>query len=140
MDGVQVFHVSAGGEVTTPSYPETLHLVKFDQEKKRNEAQLPPAFIEVGEWTYPLVWGKSPILKAHYGGYMFPDLEGDITGGAVGIIIPDDITETEIFDSLLAEYREFSGTLATGLVKGAEVFGRGMVKGAVKTKEYLLYG
>jgi hypothetical protein len=54
----------------------------------------------VGEWTYP-------ILKAHYGGYMFPDLEGDITGGAVGIIIPDTV---------------------------------GMVKGAVKTSEYLFYG
>jgi hypothetical protein len=103
MDGVQVFHVSASGEVTTPSYPDTFHLVKFDREKKRNGAQLPPAFIEVGEWTYPLVRGKSPILKAHYGGYMFPDLEGDITGGAVGIIIPDNVTETEIFDSLLAE-------------------------------------
>ena len=36
---------------------------------------------------------------------MFPDLESDITGGAVGIIIPDTVTETdrEIFDSLLAE-------------------------------------
>jgi hypothetical protein len=43
MDGVQVFHVSASGEVTTPSYPDTLHLVKFDREKKRNGAQLPPA-------------------------------------------------------------------------------------------------
>ena len=61
-----MFHVSASGEVTTPSYPETLHLVKFDREK-RSGAELPPAFIEVGEWTYPLVRGKSPILKADYG-------------------------------------------------------------------------
>ena len=39
------------------------------------------------------------------GGYMFPDLESDITGGAVGIIIPDTVTQTdrEIFESLLAE-------------------------------------
>eukprot|EP00090_Calanus_glacialis_P015984 TRINITY_DN2508_c0_g1_i7.p1 TRINITY_DN2508_c0_g1~~TRINITY_DN2508_c0_g1_i7.p1 ORF type:complete len:580 (-),score=190.64 TRINITY_DN2508_c0_g1_i7:103-1671(-) len=159
MESVQVFHVSASGEVTTPSYPETLHLVKFDREKKRSGAELPPAFIEVGEWTYPLVRGKSPILKAAYGGYMFPDLEGDSTGGAVGIIIPDTVTESdrEIFESLLAEittafktqeeveaeyaeYKEFSSTLATGLVKGAEVVGRGMVKGAVKTSEYLFYG
>jgi len=156
-----VFHVSASGEVTTPSYPETLHLVKFTREKNGGGAgaELPPAFIEVGDWTYPLVRSKSPILKAHYGGYMFPDLDGDITGGAVGIIIPETVTETEreIFESLLteittafktqeeveaeyAEYREFSSTLATGLVKGAEVVGRGMVKGAVKTSEYLFYG
>ena len=64
---MQVFYVSAAGEVTTPSYPETLHIVKFTQEKKKSGAQLPPAFIEVGEWTYPLVRGKSPILKANYG-------------------------------------------------------------------------
>merc|ERR1719318_260247 len=159
MESVQVFHVSASGEVTTPSYPETLHLVKFDREKKRNGAELPPAFIEVGEWTYPLVRGRSPILKADYGGYMFPDLEEDSTGGAVGIIIPDTVTQAdrEIFESLLAEittafrtqeeveaeyaeYKEFSSTLATGMVKGAEVVGRGMVKGAVKTSEYLFYG
>merc|ERR1719244_545769 len=31
MGGVQVFHVSATGEVTTPSYPQTLHLVKFER-------------------------------------------------------------------------------------------------------------
>ena len=62
-----LFQVSAAGEVTTPSYPETLHIVKFTQEKKKSGAQLPPAFIEVGEWTYPLVRGKSPILKANYG-------------------------------------------------------------------------
>ena len=36
---------------------------------------------------------------------MFPDLDGDITGGAVGIIIPETVTETEreIFESLLTE-------------------------------------
>jgi hypothetical protein len=64
---MQVFHVSASGEVTTSSYPEVLHIVKFTQEKKKSGSQLPPAFIEVGEWTYPLVRGKSPILKANYG-------------------------------------------------------------------------
>lgn len=63
-----MFHVSASGEVTTASYPETLHIVKFTQE--RSGAQLPPAFIEVGEWTYPLMLGKSPILKASYGEWL----------------------------------------------------------------------
>ena len=56
-----------------------------------------------------------------------------------------------------AEYREFSSSLASGLVSGAEVVGecnpqgqcsfnwllmtgRGMVKGAVKTSEFLFHG
>ena len=85
---------------------------------------------------------------------MFPDLDSDTPGGAVGILIPETVTTTEreIFESLLtemttafktqvgvvegvgnggerclyqeeveaeyAEYREFSSTLAQGLVKG----------------------
>lgn len=91
---------------------------------------------------------------------MFPDLEkSDVAGGAVGIIIPETVTDAdrEIFESMLtelttsfktqediekeyAEYREFSSSLATGLVSGAEIVGRGMVKGAVKTSEYLFLG
>ena len=67
-----MFHVSASGEVTTPSYPETLHLVKFEREKNKNGEELPPAFIEVGVWTYPLMRGKSPILKSDYGESRWP--------------------------------------------------------------------
>ena len=62
-----MFHVSATGEVTTPSFPQTLHLVKFNREGRVGEEQLPPAFLEVGEWTFPLVRRKSTILKADYG-------------------------------------------------------------------------
>jgi len=175
LEGVQVFHVTSSGEVTTPSYPETLHIIKFDREYNRKGAELPPAFLEVGQWTYPLLKGKSPILKADYGiddvfkqgkrmralslgGYMFPDLEKEnVTGGAVGILMPDTATDVdrEIFESIIAEittafktqeeveqeyaeYREFSSTLASGLVKGAEAVGKGMVKGAVKTSELLV--
>ena len=39
------------------------------------------------------------------GGYMFPDLDSDTPGGAVGILIPETVTTTEreIFESLLTE-------------------------------------
>jgi len=160
MSEVQVFHVSADGEVTTPSYPETLHVVRLDRSVDKSGADLPPAFLEVGQWTYPLVRGRSPVMRSSYGGYMFPDLEkSDVTGGAVGLLIPESVTDAdrEIFESLLAElttvfrtqeqvekeyaeYREFSSSLASGLVSGAELVGRGMVKGAVKTSEYLFHG
>merc|ERR1719500_548630 len=160
MGEVQVFHVSPGGEVTTPSYPETLHVIRLDRAEDKAGTELPPAFIEVGDWTYPLVRGKSPIMKSNYGGYMFPDLEKrNIAGGAVGLLIPESVTDVDrdIFESLLtelttsfktqedveteyAEYREFSSSLASGLVSGAEVVGRGMVKGAVKTSELLFHG
>ena len=160
MAGVQVFHVSPDGEVTTPSYPETLNVVKLDRERDKSGTDLPPAFIEVGSWAYPLVRGKSPIMKSSYGGYMFPDLEKtEVTGGAVGLIIPESVTDVdrEILESLLTElttsfktqeevekeyeqYKEYSSNLAAGLVSGAELVGKGMVVGAVKTSEYLWHG
>ena len=37
----------------------------------------PPAFIQCGEWVFPLVPGKSPVLKAADATYMFPELQGD---------------------------------------------------------------
>lgn len=37
----------------------------------------PPAFIQCGEWVFPLVPGKSPVLKAADTTYMFPELQGD---------------------------------------------------------------
>jgi len=158
MADVQVFHVTADGEVTTPSCPTTLHIIKFSNEQCHRGGA--PAFIEVGQWTYPLIPEKSPILHASFGGYMFPDLDADCApGSSVGIVIPDSVTQTdrEIFESLLSElttafktqedvqkeyeeYREFTSTVAVGLVKGAELVGRGMVKGAVKTSEYMFQG
>ena len=38
------------------------------------------------------------------------------------------------------QYREFSSSLANGLVKGSEVLGRGMVRGAVKGSELIFHG
>ena len=62
--------MSPSGEVSTPSYPQTLHLVKFDREKNKRGGELPAAFVEVGDWTYPLVRGKSPVLKSDYGEWL----------------------------------------------------------------------
>jgi len=157
MPQVQIFHITPSGEVTTPSYPETLHIIKFSVDL--NDENVAPAFIQVGSWTYPLIRGKSPILKSSFGGYMFPDLESGLEGASVGLIFPDTVTEsdrsilelwlTELtsafksqaeIDAEYEEYKEFSGALATSLVKGAEVLGNGMVKGAVKTSELLFTG
>merc|ERR1719412_2565312 len=158
MEGVQVFTVAANGEVSTPSYPETLHLIKFSGEGHGSAA---PAFLEAGSWTYPLVRGRSPVLKTEYVNcYMFPSLEPVNDGGAVGLLVPASADQQlrDRLQSLLQEltsnalktqeevdleyqqYREFSSNLANGLVKGSEVLGRGMVRGAVKGSELIFHG
>ena len=37
----------------------------------------PPAFLQCGGFVYPLVKGKSPILKSGERMYMFPELRGE---------------------------------------------------------------
>ena len=50
--------------------------------------------LQVGGWTHPLIPGKSPVLEAGNGAFMFPDVyeEGNVEGesSAVGIVIADD--------------------------------------------------
>ena len=37
-------------------------------------------FLQVGEWSYPLVKATSPVLHSFYGAYMFPDPSNSIPG------------------------------------------------------------
>merc|ERR1740131_358485 len=48
-------------------------------------------------------------------------------------------TEAEI-EQEYKEYKEFSGAFAEGIVKGAEIVGKGMVKASVKTSEIIFKG
>jgi len=157
IEGVQIFRVSVTGEVTTPSNPQNLYLIKFTRNDNRGGV---PAFLEVGQWTYPLLKGSSPALRSEFNNcYMFPDLDTGIEGGAVGVLVPNTVTQTEreIFESLLAEltetfktkedveaeyqeYRQFSNNLASGLVRGSEILGKGMVSGAVKGSQLMFHG
>lgn len=146
---VQVFYINAEGKVSAPCYPSSLFIFKFKSEDSA-------AFLKVGEWVYPLVPGKSPILRSNEGAYMFPDLDENIIGNAIGLILPDDILDVEKadFEAILSaltaapsnelkeydECLEYSSQVSAGLIKGAEVVGRGMVKGAIKSSEWMYIG
>ena len=39
----------------------------------------PPAFLQCNGFIYPLIPGRSPVLKASEKVYMFPDLKGEGT-------------------------------------------------------------
>ena len=56
-------------------------LYKFLSDAQENTTGEPdPAFLQVGTWVYPLVKGKSPVLKSKESAYMFPDLDDSIVG------------------------------------------------------------
>ena len=75
-DRVNIFYINESGQVTTPYQPSSLYLYKF----KDPTMMETPAMLQVGTWVYPLVPGKSPVLQSSAGSYMFPDLDGSLSG------------------------------------------------------------
>ena len=77
------------------------------------------------------------------------------SGNAIGLILPNDILDVEKqqFEEILQnltkedqdlkqydECLEYSEQVSEGLKKGAEYVGRGMVKGAIKSSEWMYLG
>ena len=87
--GVGLFQVNNRGNIVKFKDVDGLNVFCFKEKIKgfRSQGNLmfnilysagnPPAFIQCGEWVFPLVPGKSPVLKAASATYMFPELQGD---------------------------------------------------------------
>lgn len=65
------FHFE-GDEATVPSSPASLKIFKFTDTSQKTGDKGPDAFLQIGDWVYPLIPGKSPALHAVYGAYVFP--------------------------------------------------------------------
>ena len=72
-DGVQIFYITPDGNITAPSYPNAL-TINHIEPSEESSSDTPPAFLQVGEWVYPMLPGMSPVLHATYGAYIFPDM------------------------------------------------------------------
>lgn len=64
--GVQVFHIASSGQVTVRSDPTELYVYTLNAAYQPISQQT-VSWLQVGEFTYPLVPGKSPVLKTGYG-------------------------------------------------------------------------
>ncbi|KAF2360845.1 hypothetical protein FHG87_008409 [Trinorchestia longiramus] len=103
-DGVQIFFIYPDGRVTSPSYPSFLEIVTLHSPLNITSVSgSAKGFLQVGEWSYPLVKATSPVLHSSYGAYMFPDFANPVPGTHVGIIIPDSISkdQRDLFESIL---------------------------------------
>lgn len=86
--GIQIYFISGDGTVSTPSYPSSLAVYRFvDGAACRRTADSPPAFLQVGDWIYPLVPSISPVLYASWGAYVFPDVTACTPGGVLLLYI-----------------------------------------------------
>ncbi|XP_037038569.1 protein spartin isoform X2 [Bradysia coprophila] len=178
-EGVKLFYISDTGSVTTSSEDSVLRIVEVAEnlEKKLERTY----FLQIVEkphvadpselqdisteeivendisWVYPLYPGTSPCYRTDFGAFVFPDLQADQPGCAIGIVIPCGSNEivTEILESLLhgivkqglsddAEQlrrtrRATADTVSRNLVKGAYCISNGLVKGSEKIGQFVTY-
>lgn len=103
--GVQIFFVTPEGNVSAPSYPGYLRLVKFTHEASERMPNRPPAFLQVCDWLYPLMALQSPVLLCSSGVFMFPDMMAPAPGYFVGVVLSSELpaTDRELFQDLLSQ-------------------------------------
>ncbi|XP_034024295.1 spartin b isoform X2 [Thalassophryne amazonica] len=188
--GVQIFFVTPEGQVSAPSYPGYLRLVKFTSERPDTMPDRPPAFLQVCDWIYPLMAMNSPVLLCNTGVFMFPDMMAPAPGYYVGVVLSSELppAERERFHKLLSQMTDLrvqapdeaadtvnlsqkvsivppeetapavseedkalpewsekvasgiltgASWLSWGLVKGAELTGKAIHKGASKLREHI---
>ncbi|XP_026972301.1 spartin isoform X2 [Sagmatias obliquidens] len=104
-NGVQIFFVNPAGEVSAPSYPGYLRIVRFLDNSLDTVLNRPPGFLQVCDWLYPLVPDRSPVLKCTIGAYMFPDTMLQASGCFVGVVLSSELPEDdrELFEDLLRQ-------------------------------------
>ncbi|XP_019508731.1 PREDICTED: spartin isoform X2 [Hipposideros armiger] len=104
-NGVQIFFVNPAGEVSAPSYPWYLRIVRFLDNSLDTVLNRPPGFLQVCDWLYPLVPDRSPVLKCASGAYMFPDTMLQASGCFVGVVLSSQLPEDdrELFEDLLRQ-------------------------------------
>lgn len=75
-DEVLLFYVSEDGSVSTTSTQSSLHIYQFvdHQDVVAGNLYRPPAWLQIGSWTYPLIPGQSPALESGYGAFLFPNV------------------------------------------------------------------
>lgn len=160
-NGVQIFFIYKDGRVTSPSYPSFLAVFTVPQPigsgVTANDAR---GFLQVGEWSYPLIPARSPVLHSFYGAYMFPDVTNSVPGTSVGVIIPDTLDKEtkEMFEQILIQMTSYQEQVvpqgvdseeqtkiirqstAERIASGAETLSKGVVWGAGKLSELITYG
>ncbi|KAM9021874.1 spartin isoform 2-T2 [Ara ararauna] len=103
--GVQIFFVTPDGQVSAPSYPGYLRIVKFLDTDSETAQNRPPAFLQVCDWLYPLMRNQSPVLCCSTEVYMFPDTMSQIPGSYVGLVLSSELpaADRELFEDLLKQ-------------------------------------
>ncbi|XP_046870157.1 spartin a isoform X2 [Hypomesus transpacificus] len=102
--GVQMFFVSAEGQVSSPSHPGYLRIITFGGGSNDASGKAPSTFLHVCDWLYPVTL-ETPVLLANSGIFMFPDTMAGPQGSYVGIVLSSEMPEADrdMFQDILAQ-------------------------------------
>lgn len=162
-DNVQLYFISPDGSVSRTSEPNELNIFMLTA----NENEERRVFLQIEDWVYPLVPGVSPCYRTAYGAFILPDLESEIPGASIGIILPSD-ADASVYELLedilhgivgekttLPEIRArtrrsviapepkshtFSQWISNGLAAGGYYVSQGLIMGAQQAGSLINYG
>ncbi|XP_064827451.1 spartin a isoform X2 [Oncorhynchus masou masou] len=105
--GVQMFFVSSDGQVSAPSYPGYLRIIRLSSQLKDMANGGASAFLHVCDWLYPLT-PDTPVLLSTSGIFMFPDTMAGIPGSYVGVVLSSELpaADRHAFQDLLSQLTE----------------------------------
>ncbi|KAJ7997470.1 hypothetical protein DPEC_G00229350 [Dallia pectoralis] len=105
--GVQMFFVTSGGEVSSPSLPGYLRVIRLGGRLPDMSKEGAPAFLHVCDWLYPLT-PSTPVLLSSSGIFMFPDVMAGAPGSYVGIVLSSALpaADRHAFQDLLSQLTE----------------------------------
>uniref|UniRef100_UPI00358E2659 spartin-like n=1 Tax=Myxine glutinosa TaxID=7769 RepID=UPI00358E2659 len=102
--GVHLFRATRDGRVWTPAVTGGLRVMRFQQ--PTDDPLLPPAFLQACGWVYPLLPGRSPVLRFADGAYIFPDERpGEPPGVCMAVVLSPSVPlqDRELLNDLLME-------------------------------------
>ncbi|XP_055306088.1 protein spartin isoform X2 [Sitodiplosis mosellana] len=111
---------------------------------------------------YPLIPGVSPCFRTEYGAFIFPDIQSEVQGAAIGLVVPKSADEIvlEILEAILhgivrqieeeeeeegeegekkRERRYASERISDNIVQGACFISNGLVKGTEQLGKLVSY-
>lgn len=170
---MQIIHSSAAEEIQRDrdELDEEIGSETFDNNDDSNELIEKPSAKKVRENTppkridtsliYPLVPGVSPCFRTEFGAFIFPDIQSEEQGAAIGIVVPKSTDEIvlEILESILhgivrqkeededeesirratSDRRYTSERISDNIVQGACFISNGLVKGTEQVGKIVSY-
>lgn len=149
-------------EIIDDDVDNELESVGQDLEEVRSGKKIrkisPPKLTD-SSLIYPLIPGVSPCFRTEYGAFIFPDIQSDVQGAAIGIVVPKSTDQIviEILEAILhgivrqkeegegeeeeeeVRIKRTSDRISENIVHGACFISNGLVKGTEQLGKFVSF-